>query len=426
MKILVVGGGTGGHVTPAVAVVREVLEKAPGTQVEFWTDRKYYKNVVKITTELGVRWGEEAGNGTRKNPYIRVRKIAAGKFHRYASWKWKDYFRYFGVVVKDLIWGNIKGFFGFVCGLNQSFWRLIRKSKRPDVIFLKGGYVCLPVGLVAKKLKIPYVIHESDAVPGLANRMLMKDATVVAKGWKGDTRDDKETDIKSAENGQICEVHTGIPVAAEFQPVDETEQRKLKEGFGFDPDEPLLVITGGSQGARDINEAIKVILPQLLEITGVGLVAGRKYYEEVVDLKKYEDWEKAKLKSNFRMWEFNSAMHELLGAADVVISRAGATTIAELAALEKAVILVPYERLPGGHQMKNAHDLEKAGAVLVVENERMVAKPTRLLEKVEHLVKSKRERQKLARNLHDQAAPDAAERLATILVDVAKGGLAQG
>ena len=68
MKILVVGGGTGGHVTPAVAVVREVLEKAPGTQVEFWTDRKYYKNVVKITTELGVRWGKEAGTGTRKNP----------------------------------------------------------------------------------------------------------------------------------------------------------------------------------------------------------------------------------------------------------------------------------------------------------------------------------------------------------------------
>lgn len=413
MKILVVGGGTGGHVTPAVAVVRGVLEKAPGTQVEFWTDRKYYKNVVKITTELGVRWGEEAGNGTRKNPYIRVRKIAAGKFHRYASWKWKDYFRYFGVVLKDLIWGNIKGFFGFMGGLVQSFWRLVRKGRRPDVIFLKGGYVCLPVGLVAKKFKIPYVIHESDAVPGLANRLLMKGATVVAKGWKGE-------EGTAQENGQPLEIHTGIPVAAEFQPVSEVEQRKLKESFGFDPDEPLLVVTGGSQGARDINEAIRAILPQLLEITGVGLIAGRKYYEEVVDLKKYEDWEKAKLKSNFRMWEFNSAMHELLGAADVVISRAGATTIAELAALEKAVILVPYERLPGGHQMKNARDLGKAGAVLVVENERMAAKPTRLLEKVEELMKSKRERQKLAKNLHDQAAPDAAERLATILIDVAK------
>lgn len=105
----------------------------------------------------------------------------------------------------------------------------------------------------------------------------------------------------------------------------------------------------------------------------------------------------------------------------MVISRAGATTIAELAALEKAVILVPYERLPGGHQMKNARDLGKSEAVLVVENERMVARPVRLLEKVESLVKSKRERQKLARNLHEQAVPDAASRLATILIDVAKG-----
>ena len=413
MKILVVGGGTGGHVTPAVAVVREVLQKAPGTQVEFWTDRKYYKNVVKITTELGVRWGTEAGTGTRKTPYIRVRRISAGKFHRYASWKWKDYFRYFGVVLKDLIWGNIKGFFGFMSGLVQSFWRLLPRKKRPDVIFLKGGYVCLPVGMVARRLKIPYVVHESDAVPGLANRLLMKNATVVAKGWRGEKEAQKD--------GQILEVYTGIPVAAEFQPVSEAQQRKLKESFGFNPDEPLLVVTGGSQGARDINEAVRVILPQLLDITGVGLVAGRKYYEEVVDLKKYEDWEKAKLKSNFRMWEFNSAMHELLGAADVVISRAGATTIAELAALEKAVILVPYERLPGGHQMKTARDLGKSEAVLVVENERMVARPVRLLEKVESLVKSKRERQKLARNLHEQAVPDAASRLATILIDVAKG-----
>lgn len=416
MKILVVGGGTGGHVTPAVAVVREVLEKAPGTQVEFWTDRKYYKNVVKITTELGVRWGGEAGNGTRKNPYIRVRKVAAGKFHRYANWTWKDYFRYFNVVLKDLIWGNIKGFCGFIGGLSQSFWRLLWKSKRPDVVFLKGGYVCLPVGIVAKRLKIPYVIHESDAVPGLANRMLMKGATVIAKGWKAGM---ESSDVAS-EDGRTLEIHTGIPVAVEFQPVSEVGQRKLKESFGFDPDKPLLVVTGGSQGARDLNEAIKAILPQLLEMTGVGLVAGRKYYEEAVDLKKYEDWERAKLKSNFRMWEFNSAMHELLGAADVVVSRAGATTIAELAALEKAVILVPYERLPGGHQVKNARDLEKAGAVRVVMNERMAAKPVRLLEKVEELIKSKRERVKLARALHDQAAPDAASRLATILIDVAK------
>ena len=91
MKILVVGGGSGGHITPAVAVVREILTLKPRTVVEFWTDFKYYKNVVKLTTEIGVSWGEEAKR-SGKEPYIRVRRILAGKFHRYAGWKLEDYF----------------------------------------------------------------------------------------------------------------------------------------------------------------------------------------------------------------------------------------------------------------------------------------------------------------------------------------------
>ena len=81
------GGGSGGHITPAVAVVRELLNLKPRTRIEFWTDRKYYKNVAKITTEIGVRWGEEDRRGSEGRPYIKVQKIAAGKFHRYAGWK---------------------------------------------------------------------------------------------------------------------------------------------------------------------------------------------------------------------------------------------------------------------------------------------------------------------------------------------------
>lgn len=411
MRILVVGGGSGGHITPAVAVVREILEKQPRSKVEFWTDRRYYKNVVKITTEIGVRWGSQAQQGNRKIPYIRVRKVCAGKFRRYAGWTWKDWFKNWRIVLKDLVVGNIVGFFGFVGGLVQSWGRLVRKTKRPDVIFLKGGFVGLPVGLVAQKLGIPYVVHESDAVPGLANRILMKHATVVATGWKGLKLDDKD----------ICVVQTGIPVAPEFKVVSVAQQKRLKKEFGFDPEKPLVVVTGGSQGSENINEAMREILPEMLKFANVGLVAGRKHYEGMVELKKYEEWDKAKLKSNFRMWEFNSAMHELLGAADVVISRAGATTIAELAALEKAVILVPFERLPGGHQLKNAKDLQGAGAVEMVEDEKMQQSPKLLLDEVRHLVRAPRERAELASKLHDEAKPDAAARLATIVLEVGAG-----
>ena len=111
MKILVVGGGSGGHITPAVAVVREIIELKPRAAIEFWTDFKYYKNVTKLTTELGVSWAD--GREQLKNRAIRVRRIPAGKFHRYAGWKFKDYFLHFDITLKDLILGNILGFFGF-------------------------------------------------------------------------------------------------------------------------------------------------------------------------------------------------------------------------------------------------------------------------------------------------------------------------
>ena len=137
----------------------------------------------------------------------------------------------------------------------------------------------------------------------------------------------------------------------------------------------------------------------------------------MIELKKYEVWEDAKLESNFRMWEFNSAMHELLGAADVVVSRAGATTIAELAALAKATILVPFEKLPGAHQVKNAERLQKLGAAEMILDGEMEKNPAKLLGKIEGLVKNTRKREVLAENLHKEAKADAAKRLAEIILE---------
>lgn len=308
-------------------------------------------------------------------------------------------------MIKDLIVGNVLGLFGFLGGILQSFWRLVMPGNRPDVIFLKGGFVGLPVGIIARVLRIPYVVHESDTVPGLANRLLMKHATMVTSGWGG---------LKS----ERPVVQVGIPVAAEFKAVTETRQKSLKKSFGFDAEKPLVIVTGGSQGSQNMNLAMREILPELLKFTSVGLIAGRKWYEEMVDLKQYEEWDKAKLRSNFRMWEFNTTMDELMGAADVVVSRAGATTIAELAALEKAVILVPFERLPGGHQMKNAEGLQECGAVEVVPDEKMQVQPGLLLEEIRHLVRSPKKRAEMAKKLHNEAKSDAAKHLAEILIGI--------
>ena len=379
--------------------------------MEFWTDFKYYKNVTKLTTEIGVSWGEEAKSTHRgKGPYIRVRRIPAGKFHRYAGWKFKDYFVHLDITLKDLIFGNIIGFFGFILGIFTAFFRLFKKSTRPNVIFLKGGYVCLPVGLIARLFHIPYVIHESDVVAGLANRLLMRKAKKVAFGMPL--------------SKEMLEKHpnyvwTGIPVGPEFKPVSPTKQLSLKKAFSFNPEKPLVVITGGSQGSENLNEATRQILPELLKFTSVGLVAGRKHYEDMTDLKKYENWEKASLESNFRMWEFNTTMNELMGAADVVVSRAGATTIAEMAALKKATILVPFERLPGGHQVKNAERLSKANAAAVLLDSKMTSDPNKLLEEIRHLVKSPRLRADMADRLAEEARSDATKRLAEIILEEA-------
>jgi UDP-N-acetylglucosamine--N-acetylmuramyl-(pentapeptide) pyrophosphoryl-undecaprenol N-acetylglucosamine transferase len=136
----------------------------------------------------------------------------------------------------------------------------------------------------------------------------------------------------------------------------------------------------------------------------------------MVDLKQYENWDHASLESNFRMWEFNTAMYELMGAADVVISRAGATTIAELAALKKAVILVPFERLPGSHQVRNAERLKAANAVEVIYDSKMMQNPADLLELIQHLLRSPRLRADMADALHKEARADAARRLAEIII----------
>ena len=388
--------------------MREILSRKPRAEVEFWTDFKYYKNVTRLTTEIGVAWGEEVNH--KKDPYIRVCRIPAGKFHRYSNWKFKDYFIHFGITLKDLIIGNILGFFGFLAGLVTAFCRLVKKSSRPNVIFLKGGYVCLPVGIMAKMFKIPYIIHESDVVAGLANRVLMKKATKVAFGMP-------IPEELQAEHPNY--VWTGIPVGPEFKAVSPTRQLELKKAFSFNQDKPLVVITGGSQGSENLNEATRAILPELLKFTSVGLVAGRKHYEDMVDLKKYENWDHASLESNFRMWEFNTTMNELMGAADVVVSRAGATTIAELASLKKAAILVPFAPLPGGHQVKNAKRLEEAHAASLVEDARMVEDPTILLNEIRHLIKSPRIRADMADRLHEEARSDSARRLAEIILEEA-------
>ena len=372
-----------------VAVVREIWKNRPRAKIEFWTDKKYYKNARKITVENGMD--------------LRIRKVVAGKLRRYTNFTFVSYLQHFDVVLKNIrdVFKNIFGFF-------QSFFRLA--FNRPDVIFFKGGYVCLPVGTAAKLLRIPYVIHDSDAAPGLTNRLLAKRATKIATGMP------LEYYSYPADKAEW----TGIPTSEDFRPASATKQKALKKELGFNADEPLLVVTGGSLGAENINLSIREILPSLLKITNVMLVAGRERYPEMMDLKEYEKWDDGKLVSNFRMIKFSSEMHKLFGAADIVVSRAGASTMTELSSMAKTVIMVPNEKLPGYHQVKNARAYEKANAVVVVEDSEIRKNPDKLLDAIKKLAKNKEKREELAKNLRGFVKDDAAENLARTIISVAK------
>ena len=369
-------------------MVKEIWKIKPRARIEFWTDKKFYPNLAKMTVGMG--------------PSLRLRKVVAGKLRRYTNFTFMMYLQHFDVVLK-----NIGDAFKVGVGFCQSWWRLLRI--RPDVIFLKGGYVCLPVGMAARCLRIPYVVHDSDTVPGLTNRILAKGAKRIVTGMP----------LEYYNYAPDKAEWTGIPVSDNFKVVGKREQSELKKALGFSSQRHLLVVTGGSLGAQHINEAIREILPQLIKFTNVLLVAGRERYPEMLDLKEYEVWEEGKLKSEFRMLEFSSEIWKLFGAADVVVSRAGASTMTELAAMHKAVVMVPNQKLPGGHQVKNAEAYAKAKAAIVVPDDKMDEKPELLLNAVRKLMRDDAEREMMADRLKKFAKVDAAEALAKMVVETA-------
>src|SRR6266542_1536153 len=225
MKILAVGGGSGGHVTPVVAVLRELRKEETDLEIRFWCDKKFAP--------------EARGIIQHYDPSILVDTVLAGKLRRYHSLPvWLQLLRPFSILLP-----NIRDLLLVGCGFLQSIVKLF--LWRPDVVFTKGGFVCLPVGCAAWLLKIPLVIHDSDAHPGLTNRVLAKFATAIATG----------APLKyysyPAEKAQ----YVGTPVNEAFQPFTLEERKELKESFGFNPKLPLVVVTGGGLGAQTINDA---------------------------------------------------------------------------------------------------------------------------------------------------------------------------
>ncbi|HEV7952020.1 MAG TPA: UDP-N-acetylglucosamine--N-acetylmuramyl-(pentapeptide) pyrophosphoryl-undecaprenol N-acetylglucosamine transferase [Candidatus Saccharimonadales bacterium] len=380
MKILAVGGGSGGHVTPVLAVINELQQKDPDLQVWFVCDKAFES--------------QSRGIMGSANVPVMVSTIIAGKFRRYAHLSQIQHMTNMHIMSRNLI-----DIFKIAIGFFQSLFLIARI--RPDVVFAKGGYVCLPVGLAARLLGRPLVIHDSDARPGLTNRVLARYATSIATG----------SPLENYHYDSRKTRYTGVPIARNFAPVDEQEQRRYKQLIGINPDLPLIVATGGGLGARSINLALaKAGRALSARDFAIYHITGKRHYDEIMPLVK-------DIPQYVAVPFVYEKMHEVLGAADVVVSRASATFLQELAGLGKAVVAVPARQL--GDQLKNAEVYKAADAAIVMTDDE-IASGTNFEDVIVGLIENAEFRKKLGKKLHTFARPDAASQVADVIIKAVK------
>lgn len=336
----------------------------------------------------------------RFSVFDEVYSVPAGKFRRYHGESLLSQM----ADLKTLAF-NVRDFFRLLAGIGYA--RRLLKRLKPDVVFSKGGFVAVPVGLAASTLKIPIVTHDSDTVPGLANRIVGRFARLHTTGMQGGSYSyPKET------------VHyVGIPIDERIKPVTKQAQQNYKKQLGLPADALVLLIGGAGLGARDVNNKLLTIAPKLMERFGnlhILHIAGQKHAEQLTVA--YKEGLPRDI-GRIEVVGFTPEFYKYSGAADLVITRAGATTIAELAAQRKAVILIPAPHLTGGHQLKNAQELEKQQAASVVANE---AAPEELYKVIETTLDDEHRRQQLADKLGATAKADAADKLAGLLLQAAE------
>jgi UDP-N-acetylglucosamine--N-acetylmuramyl-(pentapeptide) pyrophosphoryl-undecaprenol N-acetylglucosamine transferase len=370
MKILAVGGGSGGHVTPVAAVLKELAkqEKTP-PEVTFVCDKGFLKQSQGIM-------------GALPFPVV-IKTIPSGKLRRYAHFSWWHYIRHFSIVLH-----NIADTAKTAAGFFASLWIIMRV--RPDVVFAKGGFVCLPVGLAAHVCGVPLVIHDSDARPGLTNKLLARFAQAIGTGMP----------TENYNYNSAITTHVGVPIGADFVPVTEALRTQYRHDLDLPTKKRIVVSVGGGLGAVSINTAMIQAAQTSDDSTLFYNVTGIKNFEAVA--------EQTKELGNYIATPFvYTDMFKLLGAADIVVTRASATTLQELAGLGQAVIAVPARQL--GDQHKNAQLFARYDAVVALEDA------------ISALLSDTKRRKQLAKSLHSFARPHAARDMARMIVQAKKG-----
>ena len=388
MKVLMTGGGTAGHITPILSVATELKILSTDIELRYVCQKGDKLNSLVVDS----------------HDFEKIYAIFAGKWRRYHSIGFWAHLKDPITIIK-----NVRDSFLFALGFIQSIWILI--FWRPNVIFVKGGYVGLPVGLAAALLRIKIITHDSDAMPGLTNRILArytyKQCVALPKQY-----------YKQYKQSKI--IQTGIPISDNYQIYDQQQINKIKSKLGLPSSSKVLTVFGGSLGAVRLNNSILKIAKKLLfknpdlyllHITG---------NHQSKEISEFYAGLATDIKARVRYWGFLSNLYEITGIADLVISRAGATSIAELSAQKKAIVLVPNPLLTGGHQLYNAEIVEASDAAIVV-NEKELAKDNYNFDDViGELLNDNNRLKLLADNLSQLTVVNAAKNIANVIIEVAK------
>lgn len=364
MKVLIAGGGTGGHVYPGIAVAEELMRMRRGAEVVFVGGRRGLESTAV----------PEAG--------FRVRFILTRGFPRRAWWRWP--------------WALVANAIGFLQAL------AVVLAERPDVVLGTGGYVSGPVALAAWMLGRPLLLQEQNSIPGLSNRWLARLADEVhlsfveARGY-----------FARKDNLKV----SGNPIRAHILSGDRASA--LRE-FGLVAGRPTVFVFGGSRGAHRINEAAVDALRRLKGRVDLQFIlqTGREDLAWAAEIVEREQLPA-------KVVPFLNRIHQAYAAADLVVCRSGAMTLAEIAACGTPAILVPYPHAAHDHQVVNASNLLDRGAAAMILDRELTGE--RLANEIAHWLSDRQALSRMSANARTFARPDAAERIVRSLERWAEG-----
>ena len=388
MRILFTGGGTGGHIYPIIAVAEELQILTSKKNIPL---RMYYLGAPGKYKNL------------LNNNNIYVSKIFSAKLRRYF----------------DI--GNFIDIPFFFFSIPQALWKIFWLM--PDVLFSKGGPGSLPVVLACRFYNIPIIIHESDSIPGLANKFAFSFAKRIGVSFNSiiESIIQQQKNKKKMELIQEKIALIGNPIRRSLINGDILDKETAKKVLGFNPAMPLILILGGSQGSTSLNDFMLTISGELVKDIQVFHQTGIENFQEIKNelnniLKKYGEEERGRYKL---IPYFENNIKDAYSAADIVISRAGCGSIFEIAAFGKPSILIPLsEKIVGLHQIKNAYEYSKNGATIVIEQNNL--KPDIFISQLMKIIKNQEILKTMSEAAKNFSKPEASKIIADEILRLAE------